>query len=320
MTEGMPNDPSPRRGAEDRIKVVYILGEYRSGSTILSVLLGADPAVRSTGELLTLPGRFWEENPRPCSCHESPRVCPFWSKVYARCDGRVDLPAMQASKRRFEKYRSIPRILRARLFGSRELDGYVRRLAEFARVIAETESQRVVVDSSKSPIRGLMYSRAARHGLDVYFVHIVRDGRAVAYSRVARPLGGTFPHQEFTRSVGNFALRWCAVNVLALVFCSRPRSRYRRVRYEDIVSDPAGEMRRLGAFLGLDPEALAGPLERHEEIPVAHLIEANPLRFSATVTVRPDLGWKSQLSRTDQILFWGLAGWMALLYGYRLRG
>jgi hypothetical protein len=319
MSSAPPAETRGTAPGPKRVKLVYILGEYRSGSTILSVLLSADPSVRSTGELLTLPERFWTAA-RPCSCREAPRACPFWSKVYDGCEGRVDLRALAAGKRRFETYRSLPRVLLGRLFGSKRLDEHARRFAGFIHAIADAEGQSVVVDTSKNPVRGFVYSRTEPYGLDVYYVHTVRDGRAVAHSRVTRPGGGTFAHEELTRSVWNFAGRWLIVNFLAFLLCSRPRERYHVVRYEDLVADPAGVMRRLGRFLGLDPEGLARPLEREESFPVPHLIAANRFRFTPTVKFRPDLDWRSEISRRDQVIFWSVAGWLALLYGYRLRG
>lgn len=301
-----------------RVKLIYILGEFRSGSTILSVLLSADPSVRSTGELRELPERFWTPSP-PCSCRAAPHECPFWSKVYAHCEGRVDLRALAAGRRRFETYRSLPRLLLARLSGSRRLDAHARLLARFVRAIAEAEGQSVVVDTSKDPVRGFVYSRTAPYGLDVYYVHTVRDGRAVAHSRITRPGGGAFPHEELTRSAWNLALRWSIVNFLALLLCSRPRERYQVVRYEDLVANPVAVVRRLGRFLGLDPEGLSRPLEREESYPVPHLIAANRFRFTPTVKFRPDLRWRSEISRRDQIIFWAVAGWLALLFGYRVR-
>lgn len=307
--------PTPTR---PRVRLVYILGEYRSGSTILSVLLGADPSVCATGELRTLPERFWTAT-RPCSCRELPLACPFWSKVHARCEGRVDLHALAAGKRRFETYQSLPRLFLARLFGSKRLEAHAQRVAEFIRAIAEVEGKTVVVDSSKNPVRGFVYSRASRYGLDVCYVHTVRDGRAVAHSRVAHPGGGIFAHEEITRSAWNFALRWVVVNSLASLLCSRPRERYTVVRYEDLVADPGGVLRRLGRFLGLDPESLARPVEEGSPLPIPHLIAASRFRFTPTVKFRPDLGWHAEITRRDQWVFWSLAGWLALLYGYRLR-
>ena len=319
MTEPGTGRPANTAPAPQRLKLVYILGEYRSGSTILSVLLSADPSVRSTGELRVLPERFWTAA-RPCSCQKHPPECPFWSKVYAACDGTVDLRALARGQRRYESYGGLPRLLIARLFGSRALEAHAGRVAGFLRAIAGAEGQDVVIDTSKNPVRGLVYSLTRPYGVDVYFVHTVRDGRAVAYSRVNRPGGGTFAHEEITRSVWNFAFRWAVVNFLAFLFCSRPRNRYHVVRYEDLVADPSGVMRRLGRFLGLDPERLARPLEREESYPVPHLVAANRFRFTPTVRFRPDLEWRNELSRRDELVYWGVAGWLASFYGYRLRG
>lgn len=81
---------------------------------------------------------------------------------------------------------------------------------------------------------------------DAAVVHIVRDGRDVARSLVNQPWGPT-SHAEAAREwvTGIESARAGAATL----------SRYREVFYEDMLADPAGEVRELYRFLGLDDSA-----------------------------------------------------------------
>lgn len=305
---------APSRAA-GRLKVVYIVGEVRSGSTLHGILLGAHPGVRTTGELCGFPARF-RETERVCSCLKPARSCEFWSAVEAGCRGRVDLDQLEAGQDRFESYRSLPITLFHLALRTPALREHAARAAEFFRVIAETGNAEVVVDLSKRPVRGLVYSLLRESGLDVYFLHVVRDGRAVVYSRMARPGTSRFEDPYLRRTPWNLGPRWALTNLLSSLLCSRPRDRYLRVRYEDLVADPRGALAKIGAFLQIDLSDVAEAIERQAPVPVSHIIGANDVRLQQTIRFSGDFAWRSKLSRRSQRVVWSLAGWLALAYGY----
>ncbi|MGA8302206.1 MAG: sulfotransferase [Thermoplasmata archaeon] len=301
-----------------RLKLVYIVGEVRSGSTLHGILLGAHPGVRTTGELCGLPARFHETD-RGCSCLKTAHECEFWSAVEARCQGRVDLARLERDQDRYESYRSLPKTLLQAAFGSPALRDHVRRAAEFFRVIAEVGGAEVVIDLSKRPVRGYVYSLCREAGLDVYFLHVVRDSRAVVYSRMSKPGTSKFEDAFLRRTPWNLGPRWAITNLLSSILCSRPRDRYLRVRYEDLVADPARALAKIGAFLQVDFSDVAAAIARKESIPVSHIIGANRVRLQQTIQFTGDFAWRSKLSPHSQKVVWGLAGWLALTYGYQWR-
>ena len=63
-------------------KLAYILAASHSGSTLLSMLLGAHPEAATCGELKA--GRFGDVENYRCSCGALILKCPFWAAV---CDG-----------------------------------------------------------------------------------------------------------------------------------------------------------------------------------------------------------------------------------------
>lgn len=305
--------PGARSGP---LRLVYVVGEVRSGSTLHGILLGAHPGVRTTGELCGLPHRY-QETDRVCSCLKTAKDCEFWSAVKAGCEGRVDLEALEAGQDRFESYRSLLRTLLGARLHSRALRAHAQRAAEFFRVIAETAGADVVVDLSKRPVRGYVYSLLREEGLDVYFLHVVRDSRAVVYSRMARPGTSRFEDAYLRRVPWNLGPRWAVTNLLSTMLCSRPKDHYLRVRYEDLVADPARALGAIGKFLHLDLSDVAAAIAQKQPISVSHIIGANRVRLEQSIQFSPDFAWRSKLSRGSQRVVWALAGWLAVAYGYQ---
>lgn len=68
------------------IKVLYIAGPTRSGSTIISNILGQIDGFFHAGEVIEAwdRGRIWK-----CSCGAFPDVCPVWSKIFHELDRRI---------------------------------------------------------------------------------------------------------------------------------------------------------------------------------------------------------------------------------------
>lgn len=83
-------------------------------------------------------------------------------------------------------------------------------------------------------------------------IHLVRDVRDAIASMVRRRQQNTLhSHLSLEELVTITAEQWCLLNAGALG--ARQHERYRMVRYEDLVTDPAGTLKSLLAFLGMDP-------------------------------------------------------------------
>jgi hypothetical protein len=183
-------------------------------------------------------------------------------------------------------------------------------------VVSTVSGRRFVVDSSKSLGRGYLYRNAVADGMDVRYIHVVRDGRAFLWSKRARPDGEGVGKRTPDRSPLRLAGLWTVTNFLASVVFSAQSGRYLRVRYEDLTTRPKETLERIGRFLGLDMSSVLELLEPGRAIPISHVVGGNRLRFTRGLTIRPDTEWEHSLPPKEKAAFWAVAGWLARWYGY----
>src|SRR5262245_53220401 len=73
----------------NNVKVLFIAGPGRSGSTLLDMLLGQINDFYSTGELRFIWSRSFGQN-QLCGCGKPFRQCEFWTEVVKEAFGRFE--------------------------------------------------------------------------------------------------------------------------------------------------------------------------------------------------------------------------------------
>ncbi|MFB9235617.1 sulfotransferase [Plantactinospora siamensis] len=316
------------------MRVLYIGGAGRSGSTLLDRMLGALPGVSALGEVVNLWGvvRLTDDY---CACGRSYARCDFWVAVGDKAFGgwdQIDLGRVRELRTLALRLRNVPALVGGRL-GPR-LRGQLAEYAAYTTAVyaaaASLTGAELVVDSSKVPAIALCLRRAA--GSDLRMVHLVRDPRGVAYSwtkvvpRLESNVGQTMPRFPPVRS----ALSWDVHNLGAALAgrSGRPAGRapeglpVKRLHYEHLVSDPQGTIRGIGAFVGLDvgSDDLAFLTDDHVNLPVHHMIGGNPMRFrTGRLPLRRDDVWRTALPRRHRRLVTALCAPLLVAYGYPLR-
>jgi SAM-dependent methyltransferase len=303
------------------VRIVFIGGYARTGSTLLDRLLGQIEGFESFGEVRHVWDRGFLGN-QLCGCGRHFRDCPFWREVADVAFGGfggVDARELGSLKRSVDGFWNIPRILTGGWTSSyrRRMDRYRDALAALYAAMQRVSGARYLIDSTKDPQHA--YVLRSIPGFDVRFVHLVRDSRSVAYSwqRVRRrpEIVGhrrDMPRYPPTRS----ALAWDLANAAAGAtrLLGFP---YVLVRYEDLARDPRAELTRILTELDLGPDALAHVGPRTARVGVAHTVAGNPVRFqSGEVEIRPDDEWVREMHPIDRstvtALSWPLLG----RYGY----
>ena len=304
------------------VKVLYVAGSSRSGSTFLDIILGDHPDIQGVGELVYLPRDGWIGNER-CSCGEHAKDCPFWSavrRVWAERVGVDDVEGYLALQESFRRYRHLPQLLREYRRPSPRFRAYADQTQKLFEAIREVGGKPVIVDSSKRPLRGFALSMMP--GIDLRFLHLTRDGRGVAASLNKSWLkdekAGVTRDIE-ARSVWSTAAVWLLVNLTSSwVMRQLDPERATQVRYESLTMDPKDVLSKVGRLLDLNLTQVADRVASGDAIEVGHVIAGNRLRMSKSVQLRPDAGqWKNKLSPREQHLAWTLMGWLLRRYGYK---
>lgn len=311
------------------MKVLFIVGKGRSGSTLLDVALNSVEGTFSTGEIW----RRWGGHAfdwYTCGCGRGVDECPLWSEVLGaameQTSVELDEEVTPSTIRRWERETlqhllRTPGLLAARPGGGTAegtLDRLLVFMSETYRQIERATGASVIVDSSKWPANpgplGLV------PGVEPFLVHLIRDPRAVSHSWRRRtqflPDGLPMPRYGVTYSL----LSWNMRNLLSeIVVRRRPDDHVLRIRYEDFVDRPVRTLRSILELVGMrdsEPPASDGHTFHLES---NHTIWGNRSRFrTGEVEIRRDDAWRRELPTAARLVV--TLGTLPLLlrYGYPL--
>lgn len=282
-----------------QIKVLYIAGANRSGSTLLARLLGDLPGFVAIGEGLVHFFRARADFHVPCGCGLSVRTCAFWRDV--------SIPsAVEQFEARWLRLRRAPL-----------LDYYCRRhpeqtaelissLGKLYETIAKRAGAEVIVDSSKSPLHARLLSWVPN--IDLHVVFLVRDPRSVASSCSKRKewLPGASPLHA--------TKRWMGLT-LASEFLQTCVPKWRTLRYEDFVREPKLTTLQIAADLGYASAEVPFISESMAQLGPQHMLGSNPDKFKTGPTriaeQSVDLPWGSRalVSVLTAPLLWRYGYW-----------
>jgi hypothetical protein len=266
---------------------LIVLGVGRSGTTLLRVMLD-----RNTK--LAIPDESF-----------------FMLPLARRHRGRVKADAFFADLRRLPRLREWglePDDVRPRL-----RDGMT--TGEAIAAIFETYAEKAGKPrwGDKTPLYMQHLPLLERLFPDALWLHLVRDGRDAALSFLALGPGFSGTTWAQPHTVGQFAARWKVEIETARELGRRAGDRYFELSYEDLVSEPDPQLRRICEFASLpwEPEMLAYA----GSVDVSKLPEHQRLAQPPTPNVR---NWREEMPATDARAFEDVAGDVLRDSGYEL--
>jgi len=286
---------------------------------LLSLLLGRVDGFFPVGELQYLWSRAYLEN-MLCGCGDPFRSCSFWQAVLDEAYGgfeSVPIEEVSALHSSIAHIRNFPGLIspfRTSRFDTRRTM-YLRHLDRLCRAIQRVSGAHTIVDSSKMP--SFCYLLSQLPDAEVQLVQLVRDSRAVAYSFMRKrrkpDIHWKVAYMKQFSPVRS-ATDWDVLN-LGMEALRLSGIRCERVRYEDLVRDPRGELSRiLPLLLSAKGDFLD---EEQVRIDVNHSVSGNPLRFTqGQVRIRMDTEWRDRMKRSDYYLVTAMTWPLLLRYGY----
>jgi hypothetical protein len=234
--------PKPYFG-EERIegRTLFILGSPRSGTTLFRTMLAGHERIYSPPELHLLP--FDTLNERREAFED--RGCP-WMR-HGLCQAFANHLEMSEDH--------------AYLY----VDKLEERALPVARVYKQlhpSDPDAWLVDKSPTYLRHPVWVRRAEQMfVEPKYVYLTRHPGAVVESIVRMRFYRLGERMEPINPWLEAEQSWTITNREALDFLDEiPRERWMQVRYEDLIPDPEGVMRKVADFLGLDyRDAMADP-------------------------------------------------------------
>ncbi|MFF5205596.1 sulfotransferase [Streptosporangium sp. NPDC000396] len=300
------------------LKILCITGWCRNGSTIIGNILNEIPGFFHVGELHFL----WKNSAGRgvnslCGCGEVLTGCPIWSKIIplgmpegVSLEDFADtvIRRQRACVRTRHTWRVLDRGLHCD-----DIREHADLMTRTYHAIAERTGSRVIVDTTKIPGEAALLPRL--EGVTPYYVHLVRDPRAVAHS-------WREPKQYvYAMSSSMSTAYWHGFNLASQAITRRHPGRSLFLRYERFIADPAGTIDALLRFCDADPDA--NPVrDRTVELHTNHTVTGNPDRFRTGVTVIRDRddSWKTGLSVSAKLAAATLSWPLFRRYGYGYDG
>ena len=312
---------------EERIPLIYVASNGRSGSTLLDLLLGAHPDVWTLGEAQMLDMEL-HTPAGPCGCGVPVVDCPYWKSVLSEVaidakDYPVHFFRIGHPSGKVLRFEYVADLLRGktRAFDESSVAQYGTNNAKYfdaARRVAEKRNGTKflwLVDASKDPYR-LLWLKSS--GLfDIRVVHLVKDPRAYVYSMTLSHVCHTtqIPIRALLYRSLRFAGRWIVENLIISRLCRAgfPSQHVFRLRYEDLAATPEDVLKSLCAWLGLDHSTeLVERFRDYEN----HALSGNKMRWEIR-KVEFDERWRSALPSVLARLVWAMTWPLARAWGYR---
>jgi hypothetical protein len=167
----------------------------------------------------------------------------------------------------------------------------------------------------KTPLYMQHLSLLGRLFPDAQFVHLLRDGRDAALSFLSVPRGLMTEGWGHPRDAAGFACQWAAeVRAARRLGARVGPERYLELRYEALVANPEGELRRVCGFAGLDYEP--GMLDYVGRTESARKTHQQRLREPPRQGVRD---WRTDMAPEARGAFEAVAGDLLAELGYEAR-
>lgn len=252
------------------MKVIYIIGAGRSGTTLLDILLGNQKGVFSAGEL----NRFLVRDGVPHAARDQ-EVMKFWDCIRKKVKGHSALVNSYANKLEYH-LGWFTRLL----LSKKSYQAYSEfNIKLFSAIDEHSEGCEFIVDSSKYPMRAKYLAETID---DIRFIYIQRNPLDVIASFLKKDV------EQPSKGVVSANVYLLVVNVLATIVVSglKRRKRVSVISYDEMVTRPKEVFEKISKDLDLNLTDVQSRLERGDSFKVGKLFDGNRLRLQDEVKLK----------------------------------
>jgi hypothetical protein len=305
----MPNKTISKQ--KDRINLIYIVSNGRSGSTLLEMLIGKHTQCMTVGEFQMLPIDF-RNNIQPCGCGLSISNCEFWSKIYKINKSIIDNGSI-------DKFRDlsagkvirIKEIIDILLFRESDLKSQKKYGNENFKIfknilkISNKDKKIKIIDSSKDPYRLKWLIQSGYFNINI--LHIIKSPNAFVYSMIKNEKSAIKKIYKTARMSVRWSLENLIIRTVSRTFAKK--NRYYRVQYESLAKTPQVEMEKVFNFLKIENENITENGFQFKN----HAISGNFMRFKSS-KIKLDQKWIKYLGFVEKIIIYMITRPFKYLY------
>ena len=310
--------------------LIYIASDVRAGSTLLDYLLSNNDEMISVGELLNLndylnrKGVGYSLDWR-CSCGVQFQNCDFWSQVMEEFERNEQKKLKEIEtkcspfRRAWEELsisllifilpsKTLKRKLLKCFYYKKEHVSIIDNCNRILNYVCNVSYKKIVIDSSKLPDRVLSLNYSNQEDYSVKVIHLVRDARAVSFSKFKRGQQLNMKVSFLSAMVG-----WVIINLKMLnnriLF---EKEDFVRIKYEDLCGNPTEMIRQICDQLSLPYNTNMTVLQKKEK----HNIGGSQHRFEKSNEIKIDRRWKSNMNLSKQLVYFSTGYVFNKILGY----
>lgn len=279
------------------MKIIYIAGDGRSGSTLLDSILSNIDGSLSVGEC----HRFWirfYEGETSCSCSKLITNCELWSSVDREMKNRFEDYNPEYFREQvieIQKHKNFKKI--PKLINSKTWQPFCEHVIFFYEIIGKHAKNEIIIDSSKSI--SWAYFLETLNFTDIYIIHLERKLTSVANSWKKQILLPEYTLKEVYMPVKSITLStksWVKIKVLAKSLKSA--NHYLFVSYEKLCEHPDLWLENIKSFVNEEFDVTKLAMQK------THAIGGNPMRAKSNehIKIKPQQERFNNLN-TIEILF-----------------
>lgn len=311
------------------MKLIYILSQGHSGSTLSDCILGTHPDFVSSGELRYINWQLERTKgieattsaQNCCTCKKDFRDCAYWSQVFEQLKLKTgkDIVANPTSfdTAYFGKFAYQNRNGFKQKFSSK-VKGYIFRewlergynLNSISwlepnvntwiknnwllyETMAEVAKKPFVIDSSKDLLIALLMQLYKPDDVCIIFLHRSIKGLASSYKKWSEKKGKSFKFSSVIHAKQRFEKR-------VEKYKKIDKLNYIDVEYENIVQNPTNFIEEVAQKVSANINYKKQPNEQFYIDPSQqHLVAGNPMRYRGKQLVSYDESWKKRLSESE---------------------